>query len=181
MVHHTALHHQLADLLAQKHGSTTDPQVVRVPYRVCPIGAHSDHQGGTVLGMAIDKGISLVWEPRRDSQIRISSLDFPGDISFWADDIPPARGGGFWGDYAAGAACAVIVVYMLGQLGLDKGLIGNLNAIKRELALVAGAFVLAARDSGEIWTAKDIARRLQDGVHSAMNNIKSGQVLKPAE
>ena len=49
------------------------------------------------------------------------------------------------------------------------------------LALLAGAFVLAVRESGEIWTAKDIARRLKDGVQSAMNNIKSGDALKPAE
>lgn len=28
------------------------------PYRVCPIGAHSDHQLGKITGFAIDKGHS---------------------------------------------------------------------------------------------------------------------------
>ena len=73
--------------------------------------------------------------------------------------------------YAAGAACAVLLVYMLGKLGLDKGVVANLNAIKRELALFAGAFVLAARDSGQLWTAPNLGRRLQDGAASALQNV----------
>ena len=28
------------------------------PYRVCPLGAHVDHQHGLVTGFAIDKGVS---------------------------------------------------------------------------------------------------------------------------
>ena len=32
------------------------------PYRVCPIGAHSDHQLGKVTGFAIDKGIRILAE-----------------------------------------------------------------------------------------------------------------------
>ena len=27
------------------------------PYRVCPLGAHVDHQHGLVTGFAIDKGV----------------------------------------------------------------------------------------------------------------------------
>ena len=29
------------------------------PYRVCPIGAHSDHQLGKITGFAIDRGIHI--------------------------------------------------------------------------------------------------------------------------
>lgn len=29
------------------------------PYRICPLGAHSDHQLGKITGFAIDKGISI--------------------------------------------------------------------------------------------------------------------------
>ncbi|HEX2513740.1 MAG TPA: galactokinase family protein, partial [Chloroflexota bacterium] len=28
------------------------------PYRVCPLGAHVDHQDGAVTGMAIDRGVA---------------------------------------------------------------------------------------------------------------------------
>ena len=29
------------------------------PYRVCPLGAHVDHQHGLVTGFAIDKGVEI--------------------------------------------------------------------------------------------------------------------------
>ena len=31
------------------------------PYRICPIGAHSDHNLGKITGLAIDKGIHLAY------------------------------------------------------------------------------------------------------------------------
>lgn len=91
-----------------------------------------------------------------------------------------------WGDtmtrYAAGVVCGVLFVYMLSKIGIDKGLIGSLNTIKRELALFAGAFILAARESGQLWTAPDIARRLSDGFLCARQNLASTSTnLKPAE
>ena len=30
------------------------------PYRVCPLGAHVDHQHGLVTGFAIDKGVEWI-------------------------------------------------------------------------------------------------------------------------
>lgn len=33
------------------------------PYRVCPLGAHVDHQHGLVTGFAINKGVDLWWTP----------------------------------------------------------------------------------------------------------------------
>ena len=36
------------------------------PYRVCPIGAHSDHQYGKVTGLAIDKGIHIAYGPKQN-------------------------------------------------------------------------------------------------------------------
>ena len=37
------------------------------PYRVCPLGAHVDHQHGLVTGFAIDKGVDLWIDAREDS------------------------------------------------------------------------------------------------------------------
>ena len=31
------------------------------PYRICPIGAHSDHNLGKITGIAIDKGIHIAY------------------------------------------------------------------------------------------------------------------------
>ena len=43
------------------------------PYRVCPLGAHVDHQHGLVTGFAIDKGVDLWFnvndEPSQRSKV----------------------------------------------------------------------------------------------------------------
>ncbi|KAM5553974.1 hypothetical protein ABKV19_025949, partial [Rosa sericea] len=38
------------------------------PYRICPLGAHIDHQGGVVSAMTIYKGILLGFVPSGDTQ-----------------------------------------------------------------------------------------------------------------
>jgi galactokinase/galacturonokinase len=37
--------------------------LVSVPLRVCPLGAHSDHQGGLVSGFTIDRSMQLLAQP----------------------------------------------------------------------------------------------------------------------
>ncbi|MCR5472186.1 MAG: hypothetical protein K6F02_03380, partial [Prevotella sp.] len=39
------------------------------PYRVCPLGAHVDHQHGLVTGFAINKGVDLWFSVNGCSQI----------------------------------------------------------------------------------------------------------------
>ena len=41
------------------------------PYRICPIGAHSDHQLGMITGLAIDKGIHIAYGPKRSGIIEL--------------------------------------------------------------------------------------------------------------
>lgn len=43
-----------------------DVRVVAAPYRVCPLGAHIDHQGGVVAGLALNCGILLGFVPTPD-------------------------------------------------------------------------------------------------------------------
>jgi uncharacterized membrane protein YphA (DoxX/SURF4 family) len=74
--------------------------------------------------------------------------------------------GGKIGRIGAAAALAIVVVYCAGKISIDGGLIGNFNAIKREIAFLAGYGVLALRDSGTQWTAVDIWRRIVDGIKS---------------
>ena len=46
------------------------------PYRICPIGAHVDHQGGAVLGRRIGLGTTLDYEPLDSNEIHIVSEQF---------------------------------------------------------------------------------------------------------
>ena len=76
------------------------------PYRVCPLGAHVDHQHGLVTGFAIDKGVDLWFIPREDSQVKLSSRTFEGDVAFHID-TPTQVKEHHWGDYARGAKYAL--------------------------------------------------------------------------
>lgn len=75
------------------------------PYRICPIGAHSDTQLGYVTGMAIDKGITMEYEPTSDGSFCITSGNFSGEARFRADAVPPKQGD--WADYLRGAVTAL--------------------------------------------------------------------------
>lgn len=85
------------------------PGVIRVvlsPYRVCPIGAHSDHQHGPVLGAAIDLFTALAFAPSRDPLVEITSAHY-GET--WCFDLgagtadPPGAPAPAWTRYARGA------------------------------------------------------------------------------
>jgi galactokinase len=43
------------------------------PYRICPLGAHVDHQGGVVLGRTIQLGTTLEYRPLDSHEILITS------------------------------------------------------------------------------------------------------------
>ncbi len=76
------------------------------PYRVCPLGAHVDHQHGLISGFAIDKGVELAFQPTNSGEIHLFSADFPGEIRLNVSDPAPARAGD-WGDFARGCAWAL--------------------------------------------------------------------------
>ena len=44
------------------------------PYRVCPLGAHVDHQLGKVTGFAIDKGIKIAYSTKQNGIIELQSI-----------------------------------------------------------------------------------------------------------
>ena len=69
------------------------------PYRICPIGAHIDHQGGAVLGRTINIGTTLEYEPLDTNEIHLSSDQF-GELKFLIGDLDHAH----WARYAQAAA-----------------------------------------------------------------------------
>ncbi len=48
------------------------------PYRVCPLGAHVDHQHGLVTGFALDKGVTFDYAPCKDGTIEVYSKNYDG-------------------------------------------------------------------------------------------------------
>ena len=116
------------------------------PYRVCPLGAHVDHQHGLVTGFAIDKGVDLWFDIRQDSLVQLHSETFSGDISF---DIstPTLIRQKNWGDYARGAKYALQKRFSLkrGIDGILKGSIpvGGLSSSAAVLIAYVMAFAKA--------------------------------------
>jgi len=81
-------------------------QIVRSPYRICPLGAHVDHQLGEVTGMALDRALYLAFVPREEAAVSVRSRNFAGPVKFRFSDMP-ARPQGDWGDYLRGAVHAL--------------------------------------------------------------------------
>src|SRR5690554_7200027 len=81
-------------------------KITKSPLRVCPLGAHVDHQEGLVTGMAIDSSIDMVFAPADDGYVRVQSLDFP-DEEYFHIEKTPGMIPGFWGNYLRGSVLAL--------------------------------------------------------------------------
>ena len=75
------------------------------PYRICPIGAHSDHNLGKITGLAIDKGIHFAYRPKQNGVIEVLSLQFPKRAQWHIRDVGSKVGD--WADYLRGATVAL--------------------------------------------------------------------------
>ncbi len=70
------------------------------PYRICPLGAHVDHQGGAVLGRTLQLGTTLAYEPLDSQEVHITSEQLGEKKFAIGDEIDKAH----WVRYAQAAA-----------------------------------------------------------------------------
>ncbi len=99
------------------------PQAVSFsPYRVCPLGAHSDHNLGKITGLAIDKGIHIAYGPKQNGVIEVISLQFPKRAQWHINSVPEKKVND-WADYLRGATWALTKKYTLhtGLCGVIEG------------------------------------------------------------
>lgn len=80
--------------------------VAFTPYRVCPIGAHSDHQLGKITGIAINKGINVAYGIKRNGVIEIQSLQFDKRAQWHVSSTPKVKEDD-WADHLRGATIAL--------------------------------------------------------------------------
>lgn len=109
-----------------------DPEAVAYcPYRICPIGAHVDHNLGKVTGFAIDKGIHIAYRPKRNGVVELCSLQFEKRAQWHVLDVPETRQGD-WADYLRGVTKELGARYPLhvGLVGVIEGTlpIGGLSS-----------------------------------------------------
>ncbi|MBQ9920154.1 MAG: GHMP kinase [Clostridia bacterium] len=100
-----------------------EPQhIAFTPYRVCPIGAHSDHQLGKITGFAINKGIHIAYGPKENGVIEIQSLQFETRAQWHVEATPKVKEND-WADHLRGATIALNKRYPLrrGLCAVIKG------------------------------------------------------------
>ena len=119
------------------------------PYRVCPLGAHVDHQHGLVTGFAINKGVDLWFTPRTDGQVHLESRTFEGLVDFDITAASQVKQGN-WGDYARGAKYALRKRFVL-RYGIDGVIQGSLpiGGLSSSAAVLI-AYVMAFAKANEI-------------------------------
>ena len=94
------------------------------PYRICPIGAHCDHQLGKITGFAINKGIHIAYGPKQNGVVEIQSLQFDRRAQ-WHIASTPKTPEGDWADHLRGATIALNARYPL-RTGLCAVIDGEL-------------------------------------------------------
>ena len=118
------------------------------PYRICPIGAHSDHNLGKVTGFAIDKGIRIAYRTKMNGVVELCSLQFDKRAQWHVRGVPESKQND-WADYLRGVTSELGARYPLniGLVGVIEGSlpIGGLSssaavciAMLRALAKVNG-------------------------------------------
>lgn len=102
---------------AEKFEQTYHHELTNVaftPYRICPIGAYSDHNLGKITGFAINKGIHIAYGPKQNGVVEILSMQFPKRAQ-WHVASSPADKQNDWADHLRGATIALHSRYPLSK------------------------------------------------------------------
>jgi galactokinase/galacturonokinase len=149
--------------------------LVEAPLRVCPLGAHVDHQGGVVTGMTVDRQIVMAAVPESAAVVRMASLDFPGEVVVELEDQVPTRAGD-WGDYVR-AAVAVLAKERRLHRGFRAVIGGDLpGAGLSSSAAVLIAYLLALTRVNEIDISREGISALVQGAENEYVGVASGRL-----
>jgi len=145
--------HRISELVTRLSESAfferSEALLIESPLRICPLGAHVDHQGGVVTGMTIDRRVLMAAVPARDPVVRVASLDFPGDVIVEVGNQMPTRSGN-WGDYVRAAVAVLSKKHRL-RTGFRAVIGGDLpDAGLSSSAAVLIAYLLALMRVNEI-------------------------------
>lgn len=160
--------------------SRSEIRIVKAPLRICPLGAHIDHQLGVVTGMTIDQSVMLAFAPSRDGSVHLESLNFPGEAQFDVGSVPPAVHGD-WANYVRGAVNSLRERHAIkrGMVGVVGGVmpIGGLSSS----AAVTTAYLLALESLNELvlspYENVELCRLTENGYIGLNNGILDQSVI----
>ena len=135
------------------------------PYRICPIGAHIDHQGGAVLGRTLTIGTFLEYEPLDSNEVLLTS-DQLGQAGFRVGELDR----GHWARYAQAAARVLSV-----RRGLRAHVNGSLvGSGLSSSASVGLAYLKAFADVNKIALTRDELVQLEYRLEHDELNLQIG-------
>ena len=126
------------------------------PYRICPIGAHSDHNLGKITGLSIDKGIHMAYGAKLNGVIELVSLQFPKRAQWHIASIPKAPEHD-WADYLRGAAWALSKRFRLstGLCGVIEGSL-PIGGLSSSAAVILAFLSALARVNGILLSPREL-------------------------
>lgn len=103
------------------------PEIVaRAPGRIEFIGNHTDYNGGTVLGAAIDRGVWVGLARRDDTTWNFASGQKPGVVRVAVGDFAKREGAESWVNYPLGVLAALGSFALKAPAGFDYLAISDL-------------------------------------------------------
>ena len=126
------------------------------PYRVCPIGAHVDHNLGKITGMAINAGVRIAYGAKQNGVVELSSAQFEKRAQWHVGSVPEAKQGD-WADYLRGATRALGDRYPL-RIGLSGVIEGSLpiGGLSSSAAVIIAFLTAICRVNNIILTEREM-------------------------
>ena len=115
------------------------------PYRICPLGAHVDHQHGLVTGIAINYGIGVAYSVNDDGLIQLVSHNFKMRKRFNVKDVLVKLSD--WADYYRGTISVLQKHFEL-KKGINAYIFGELpvGGLSSSAASII-SFIIAIADA----------------------------------
>ncbi|MBO5270069.1 MAG: GHMP kinase [Clostridia bacterium] len=128
------------------------------PYRICPLGAHVDHQLGKITGLAIDRGIHIAYAPKQNGIVELRSLQFSKRAQWHVMGVPEEKEND-WADYLRGATQALSREYPL-RVGLKGVIEGTLpiGGLSSSAAVIISFLKALATVNGIVLSDGEIIR-----------------------
>jgi galactokinase len=170
---------RLSDVVGKlrARGPADDAEIFAViaPLRICPLGAHVDHQGGVVTGLTVDRSVLLAAVPNRKPRFEVSSLDFSGTAVVDLQHPGPGPRGD-WADFARAAVSALASRGAL-DVGLRAVVGGDLpgSGLSSSAAVLICYLMALARVNGFDLSREEVSALVQQAENQFMG-VASGRL-----
>ena len=155
----------------------SDVQLVHAPYRICPLGAHIDHQLGPVSAFATDHGVTIAYVINETPDIVINSLGYEGEVRINGGERQSRLQD--WADYARGAVNVLGAESPL-KRGASLLIEGRLSEAGLSSSAAVGlGYLMILASANSMPTTPDALIELDRSIENEFMRLNNG-ILDPA-